>query len=244
MVANIPSKHIVSLLSILLIASVLPSCQLGQCISGRGNAIRTTLDLPPFERLVLQSSLDIRLTRGNERHVEIEAAPNLVDLVSATVYNGTLTIRIEACFRAKGPFVVHITTPTLSGITIQGSGNVTSNGPVHSEVLDLTIQGSGDLELDVETERTSAIIQGSGDMVLRGTAGMLSARIQGSGDVRAADLQATDVKVDIMGSGDVMVNCNGVLDATIMGSGNIRHKGTPERIERTIKGSGTIQEIP
>jgi len=210
---------------------------------GEGGITKTTLEVAPFQMLVLQGSIDLRIVPGTEQHIEVEAQSNLAALLSTSVENGVWTITTEECFRAKGPFVVHLTTPGLEAITVQGSGDITSLEALYGEELELRVQGSGDMRLELQVERLRTIVQGSGDVALSGSAENVDVRVQGSGDVRATELAATDVKVSVMGSGDVAVQCNGLLDASIMGSGDIAYRGTPTGVLQNIKGSGSIRAL-
>lgn len=228
---------------ILLTSSLLTSCELGNCIRGEGKSTRTVLAVEPFRQLVLKSSIDVRVMSGAVQHIEIEGRTNLAELISTRVEDGVWTIAIEECFRSNGPFVVHLTTPALNAITVQGSGDVQSTGPLQADELELRIQGSGDLRLEVEAERVKATVQGSGDVFLSGSTATFETRVQGSGDVRAGELAAQDVKASVMGSGDIALQCNGVLDASIMGSGDITYRGTPTGVLQNIKGSGSIRAV-
>jgi hypothetical protein len=228
---------------ILLMASVLASCEMGSCVRGEGKTTRTVLAVGPFEKLVLKSSIDVRLIPGEVQHVEIEGQANLAELVTTQVEDGIWTIAIDECYRSKGPFVVHLTTPTLDAITIQGSGDVQSTGPLRAETLELRIQGSGDMRVEVAAEHVKATVQGSGDVFLSGSTTTFETRVQGSGDVRAGELAAQDVKASVMGSGDIALQCNGVLDASIMGSGDIAYRGAPTGVFQNIKGSGSIRAV-
>lgn len=227
----------------LLGTSLLTSCQMGNCARGEGKTTRTMLAVEPFRQIIVKNSIDVRVIPGEVQQIEVEGQANLAALMTTEVKDGVWAIEIDECFRSKGPFVVHLTTPSLDAITIQGSGDVQSTGPLRAEALELRIQGSGDMRLEVAAERVKATVQGSGDVFLSGSAVAFETRVQGSGDVRAGELAAQDVKASVMGSGDIALQCNGVLDASIMGSGDISYRGTPTGVLRNIKGSGSIRAV-
>lgn len=214
------------------------------CEPGRGEVVRTPLSVSPFERIVVQGSLDVRIHGGEAQSVEVEGQKNLADLVNTEVINGTWTIRTEPCIRSSKPFVVHLTTPTLDAIHLQGSGRVEGVAPLRAVDLDLRVQGSGDLQLEVFSERTEASVQGSGDILLTGTTEEFDGQVQGSGDLRAAALETQNATASVTGSGDLQVQCTGTLRATVTGSGSVRYLGPPAQLERHVTGSGTIEEIP
>lgn len=229
------------ILSLSMLCFTSLGCEMGKCTTGKGPSTTTELAVAPFQRLVLKSSLDVRLVQGAEQKVEVQGPSNLAELVNTQVVDGTWTVEVKECFRTRPAMFVLITIQDLQAITIQGSGNIQSKGAFIADALDLTIQGSGDMDLDLSATRIKATVQGSGDVLLRGSTSYFETRIQGSGDVNTLELAATDVKASIMGSGDVAVQCNGVLDASIMGSGNISYRGIPTEVLQSIKGSGSIR---
>jgi hypothetical protein len=232
------------LLFLLVVVSTLNACMLDPCMDSKGNPVRTAMDVSAFHSIALQSSMEVHLSQGADQAVVIEAPPDLVELVTLVVEDGTLSIRTEECIAYKGTFVIHITSPDWSGITVQGSGTVSSVTPLSAERIDLQVQGSGDLRLELDADRVETLIQGSGNIILNGRTGNLEAVIQGSGDILAAELISGNVGVTVMGSGNVDVHCNGMLNASIMGSGDITYRGSPQKIEQEINGSGSINAAP
>jgi hypothetical protein len=221
-----------------------PGCNWNDCLQGEGEVTTTPLSVPPFERIVVQGPIDVRVRTGEPQRVELEGQANLVNTVATMVSNGTWTITTERCIRSRKPLVVHITAPELTGIRVQGSGHVQSDGTIETEGIELRVQGSGDMQLDLRADRVQAVVQGSGDMLLTGSTTALEATVQGSGDLRAAAMQAREAQATIAGSGDIQVFSTGFLRASITGSGDIRHVGQPDQLEKHITGSGTIAQIP
>jgi hypothetical protein len=232
------------LLFLLGVVSTLNACMLNPCVNSKGTPVRTAMKVSAFHSIALQSSLEVHLSQGADQSVVIEGPSDLVELVTLVVEDGTLSTRTEECIAYKGTFVVHIASPHWSGITVQGSGTVSSVTPLSAERFDLKVQGSGDLRLELDANRVETLIQGSGNIILSGTTGNLETLIQGSGDVVASDLISENVTVKVMGSGNVDVHCNGMLNATILGSGDITYRGSPLKIEQEINGSGSINAAP
>jgi hypothetical protein len=129
----------------------------------------------------------------------------------------------------------------LKKITIAGSGNFKSvNTMTPGSELLLTIAGSGNMDIDVETDLLKTEIAGSGNMELDGKARKFTIEIAGSGNCTASKLQAVDVNADIAGSGSAYVKLKGKLDVTIAGSGSVYYKGDPTDVDKDIAGSGRV----
>jgi hypothetical protein len=234
------SRHLPTLLPIMLLA-LLTHCNTGNVVVGTGPVEERVLEIPPFDAITVRGAMDVRLTRSNEQAVKVEAQGNLIDLLSTDVTDGTWTISAKENYTTRKRFVLHIALPRITGITIQGSGDVEGPDVFEVDHLDLEVKGSGDLKIGVQAQSIAARIKGSGDMELRGNCGSLSASVQGSGDLDAGSLTCVEVNALVQGSGDITVHATDQLTARVQGSGDIRYKGDPAQVEKQVNGSGDIK---
>ena len=119
-----------------------------------------------------------------------------------------------------------------------GSGHIRS-GTAGS--LAMNIAGSGSLRTHAIANGVSAHIAGSGEVDIEEASGPIQVDIAGHGDVRIGGGHATDMRVNIVGSGDVAYK--GVADnlrAAIAGSGEIVVAKVTGSVRKSIAGSGAI----
>ncbi len=222
--------------------ALLPACGL-DCTRGTGAVERRALEVPAFTGIVLEGAMNVHVTRGDAQAVELEGQSNITALVTTEVRKGVWHITTSGCTSTDSAFVVHIRTPQLERITIEGSGDVTADSVFGGGNTVLTVKGSGDLVArDLRDERVMVSLLGSGDIALYGTAAHLDADVKGSGSIHAAGLSAAHTEVVVQGSGDVEVTAVEDLDATVAGSGNVRYRGSPKLTSR-IQGSGTVAPL-
>ena len=115
--------------------------------------------------------------------------------------------------------VVEAAVPELTGVVVDGSGNVEADG----------IDGG---ELDVVSD-------GSGDVRLEGTVERLAVDVDGSGDADLAGLDAREAHVFVGGSGEADVSAVERLAVEVDGSGDVRYHGDPA-VTQQIDGSGEL----
>ncbi len=128
-------------------------------------------------------------------------------------------------------------------IDIKGSGDVKIDA-LESKTVSADIHGSGDIRLPaVQAAQVSISIKGSGDITAAGNADKVDIEVMGSGDVRSRNLIAREANVKIMASGDVDVYAKEKLTASVTGSGDIRYAGSPSNVNRTVRGSGSIEAM-
>lgn len=125
---------------------------------------------------------------------------------------------------------------------VSGSGDISVKGKATS--FDSDISGSGDVVASLNiTGETTFSIAGSGKIVIDGTAKALETRISGSGNVRGENFEVEKCTVKMAGSGNVEINVKEELDVNIAGSGDVRYKGDPKRVNNHSSGSGSVRKF-
>ena len=245
MVSMSPSLVRTALLAVIL---MLPAgLVLGQ------ERVRESRSVEAFTEIKYGIPGTLHVRQGEEASLEIEASEEVIAQIETTVDGSALEIMAEGetGFFARlfgdsdldaDEIDVYVTAPTIEHLTLAGSGQVIGETPLQAASLSLKVAGSGDMDLDVDTEELNVRIAGSGGCFVRGRAGSLDVNIAGSGDLRADELETQRAEVQIAGSGDVEVHVTDHLSAQIFGSGDVRYRGRPT-IETNTYGSGTVGPI-
>ena len=194
----------------------------GKAERGSGDLETVELDLEPFTVIKSSIGLDINITLGDEQRVLLTIDDNLVDRIKTRVRGDKLKIDSRGNIRLSRRCYLDITVPKLESVQITGSSDV---------IIE-----------DYKGEYLELAISGSGDITAYGQADEVEIRISGSGDIDARKLIAHDAAVSISGSGDVRVHADESLDASISGSGDIDYFGDPDRVDRSVRGSGDIRK--
>ena len=188
---------------------------------GSGTVAEETRELPTFDRVELEGSVDLVARVGGAQRVDVRCDDNLLPRLVTEVTGRTLHVRLEnGSYHFRHAPQVEVSVPALVRVGIAGSGD--------ARVEDL----AGD-ELAVE-------VAGSGSVRASGAVDRLEVGIAGSGDVRCFGLEARTASVEIAGSGDVELDVREALEVSIAGSGDVRYEGSP-RVRRSIAGSGEVE---
>jgi hypothetical protein len=231
-------KHSISFIGIVALCILLFSSCSFTCLPGEGAIITQEIDLDLITGVHLDSSVDIELRYGKHQKVEVSGHANHIALLSKTVSGDTWTVDFKENI-CTDDFKVYITLPLIARVDIDGSGDVHSATPMQAEDLDLEIDGSGNINLQLSASHIHVRIDGSGDVTLKGNAQSVDADIEGSGNFYARNIEVEDADVSIDGSGDAIVTVSDKLDASIRGSGSIKYTGNP-KVSSSIKGSGEV----
>jgi len=215
----------------------------GKGIEGSRKLVTVARTIPAFTAVRVEGPIELTLHTAAQPSLSVRAEDNLEPLIETLMDGQTLLVRVKKSVSLNAHEALRVTaaTPQLGRAEIQGSGDIRIED-LSGPSFVASISGSGDLRLErAKLGRLEASIAGSGDVWLSGQADSARYAIAGSGDLHAGDLAGKDVSVSISGSGDALVQATASLDASIAGSGDIRYRGNPTRVSRSIAGSGSIE---
>jgi hypothetical protein len=125
---------------------------------------------------------------------------------------------------------------------VSGSGDIKISGTAYT--FDSSVSGSGDVNANVVCESTSSFgISGSGKVLLQGKSKSFNASISGSGSIKGENFSTQTAKIKIAGSGSVDLEVTDELDVSIAGSGDVRYRGNPKKVNSHAGGSGSVRKI-
>ena len=187
-------------------------------IKGSGIARSEERGVERFGCVDLHVPADANIKRGEVQVLRITADDNVLPLIATVVEKGTLRIIATANFKPATAILVEIESPMISGVKVQGSGNVNLDGATDKE-LSLLVNGSGNIKAHGTVETLKAVSNGSGNLMLK-------------------HLVAKTGHIATNGSGNAEINVTATLSATISSSGNIISHGSPGTVMSRKAGSG------
>lgn len=175
-----------------------------------------------FSAVELSSVGDLRIEQTGTESLTIEAAPDVLPLLTSEVSGGVLRLGVVpgADFRTDQPIVYRLTVDALDALTVSGAGDATA--------------------ADLRTGALTVDITGAGDVTLGGTADSQVVTIGGSGDYDAQDLATATATLTVDGAGDAVVRVSDRLDVTVGGAGSVEYIGDPQ-VTRDVSGAGDVE---
>jgi hypothetical protein len=213
------------------------------CTDGSGRIATEERTVAGFQSVSLNAPAVVTVIQGSPTHIQVTADDNILPLITTTVRNGVLSIGYtRPCVRPTSAVQVQVVSPDINGLSILGAGDIRSDGIITGSTLTSSITGSGNMNLAADVTTLKSSITGTGTVVLTGSADDLSLSIPGAGTIDASRLKATRVTVEILGSGNALVDVVQSLTVKITGSGTVVYTGNPSTIEQSVTGSGTIRK--
>ncbi|MCF6296502.1 MAG: DUF2807 domain-containing protein [Flavobacteriaceae bacterium] len=229
-------------LLIILLFSTHCDAQNYERVKGDGNVITDTRQVGNFDNIGVSGSFDVDLVKGKEGKVTINIEKNLLPYLVTVVKDGKLKIKWKKGTRIRTRKGVHLIVyfNDINGVSVVGSGDIVSKDLIKSDRFEVSIVGSGDINLNIEANSVEARVSGSGDLDLEGSATNFDARVSGSGNISAYGLQTDKSTLRVSGSGDITISVKNELNAKVSGSGDIGYKGNPKIEDIKVSGSGGV----
>lgn len=201
-------------------------------------------------KIVVKGAVDVVFFRSPSAHlvvagenqevIRLEGDKLVIEQEGVSISGGGANIHVSG----TGNIFVGGTTNVggrEGGITMQFKGRCIV-GVALPEAPSIRIKGSGDVTLyDLQQTILDLGVQGSGDITAFGRVDLLDAEVAGSGDVDASELVATSAKLSVAGSGDIDAYVSNSVKARVAGSGDIVIRGTPPIRDHSVAGSGDIK---
>lgn len=237
-------KTFINILAFLIIGVNLNAQVFSTKINGNHNLISENRSLSKFHKIDVAGSFDVKLVKGKEGAISINAEENLMEYIETEVVKGQLKIRPKKGYqlRPSKRITVTVSFEMIDAISLAGSGNVSSTDVLNSADLSLDLAGSGEIDLPVSTKNLTSQITGSGNIKLSGNSAVLNCEIAGSGSLNGYDIKASISHINIVGSGNVKIHAVSEIHAKIVGSGDVIYTGNPPIEKLKSIGSGSIKK--
>ncbi len=215
---------------------------------------KKTLELAEFKSIYVNSNYTVYLKQTNKQEVSVEADPDIFALTKISVENGVLMINVDRKpdnpnkslwakiddIKLRPVMKVMVSMKNISDLQVNGGGKIVSENSIASDNISLSVSGNGSMDLDIKGNNVKTEVSGSGSIALKGYATMNDIYISGSGALNAFTCELEKAKVKVSGSGNCEISATNNLDALVLGSGTIKHKGNTKEVTKKVYGSGTI----
>jgi hypothetical protein len=216
---------------------------------------KKTLELPEFQSIYVNSNYTVYLKQTNKQEVVVDALTDIYSLTEIKVENGILMINVERKpesgnksiwakiddIKVNPAMKLYVSMKNINQLQVNGGGKIVSENSVASDDLSLGVAGSGSIDLDVKGKTLKTDISGSGNVTLKGYAASNQVMMGGAGSLNAFNLELENATVKVSGSGNAELNVTNSLEASVLGTGSIKHKGNTKNLSKKAYGTGTIE---
>jgi len=213
------------------------------------------LELSEFQSVYVNSNYTVYVKQTNKQEVKVEALTEIYSLTEIKVENGILLINVERKpdnpnksiwskiddIKLNPTMKVYVSVKNINELQVNGGGKIISENSLASDNLTLGVSGSGTLDLDIKGKMIKTELSGSGNIILKGYASYNDILMSGSGSMNAFNLELENAKVKVSGSGVAEINVTNSLEASVLGTGSVKHKGNTKTVTKKQFGAGLVE---
>jgi hypothetical protein len=215
---------------------------------------KKTLELPEFKSIYVNSNYTVYVKQSNKQEVTVEALTEIWELTTVKVENGVLMVNVERKpdspnksiwakiddIKVRPTMKLMVSVKNINELQVNGGGKIISENSIASDYIALSVSGSGGLDLDLKGNNLKTEISGSGNVTLKGYATTNDIVMSGSGSMNAFACELETAKIKMSGSGTCELTASASLDAVVLGSGSVKHKGNTKNVSKKVYGSGIV----
>jgi len=220
-----------------------------------GQTTKKVLELPEFKGIYVNSNYTVYLKQTNKQEVTVEAMTEIYSASEIKVENGILMINLERKpdnsnkslwakiddIKLNPTMKLYVSVKNVDNLQVNGGGKLISENSIAADFISLGVSGSGSMEVDLKGNTVKAEVSGSGTLTLKGYASSIDAVVSGTGAINGYACALETAKAKVSGSGSCQLNVSNNLDALVLGSGSIKHKGNTKSAQKKIYGSGSVE---
>ncbi|MEN2786410.1 GIN domain-containing protein [Sphingomonas qilianensis] len=189
-----------------------------------------------FDRLRVDGPFRVVLTTGRSPRATAEGDPRVTDTIDIRVEGSTLVVRAglsgwgEQAMPGRGaaPPLIRLSTGMIRSASLIGGGDVTINGALKGQRIDVMLTGSGSLQARaVDADQLVASAIGAGRLTLGGRAAKVRLSTNGTVELQAGALIAGDLRVRTDGNGTLVAQARYTAEIFPAGVGAITVYGKP-----------------
>ncbi|HNU41930.1 MAG TPA: head GIN domain-containing protein [Cyclobacteriaceae bacterium] len=215
---------------------------------------KKTLELPEFKSIYVNSNYTVYVKQSNKQEVTVEALTEIWELTTVKVENGVLLVNVERKpdnpnksiwskiddIKIRPTMKIMVSVKNLNELQVNSGGKIISENSIAADYISLAVSGSGGIDLDLKGNNVKTEISGSGNVTLKGYASTNDIVMSGSGSLNSYACELENAKVKMSGSGVCELSASASLDATVLGSGSVKHKGNTKSVTKKVYGSGAV----
>lgn len=216
---------------------------------------KKNLELPAFKSIYVNSNYTVYLKQSNKQEVSVEALMDIYEATEIKVEDGILMINVERKpdapnkslwakiddIKLNPTMKVYVSMQDVNVLQVNGRGKIISENSIASDDLEIGLTGSGSIDIDVKGKKLTTNLSGSGSISLKGYATSNKINLSGTGILNAFNCELENVNIRVGGSGIAEIKVNETMEAYVMGSGSVKHKGNTKKVTKKVYGSGSVE---
>jgi hypothetical protein len=202
-----------------------------------------------YHAIEVSGGIDLYLSNGEESVAVSASETKFRDKIITEVVNGVLKIYCEpkngvhlTVDWGNRKMKAYVSFKTLDRLSGSGGSDISVDGTIKSESLDLHISGGSDFEGKVDVSSLDIVASGGSDVHISGIARSMKLEASGGSDLKGYELVTDNCSLEASGGSDVYITVNKEMNANASGGSDIYYKGNGSIKEIRSSGSSSVKK--
>jgi hypothetical protein len=202
-------------------------------------------DLDGYNEIIIDGNLNVEISQGDNYSFTVTGNEKFAQNFNAQKDGNQLKIASDFKWKnislgsKKG--TVHIVTPVLHRIEVNGINQVNING-FKTDNLDIEINGASKNKFNVDVKSLTLELNGASKAELKGSADNAKIESAGASDIEALNFKIKNCKVDLAGASKATMNVADEFDINLAGASVLKYKGSP-KIVSDVSGGSSVSRM-
>ncbi|MDQ3394677.1 MAG: DUF2807 domain-containing protein [Bacteroidota bacterium] len=207
-----------------------------------GNTVKKSLDVEPFNKILVQGKFKVFLVQDNEQQLEVITDENIFPEVIAEVIGGELVLRLRNNIKDENRVTVNITIPEINSLEFSAGASLSSGSNLKGEKLKINSYAGSEGNLELQYNSIDCDSNAGSSLVLSGNAKRVKINSSAGSRVDAGNLRADSYTVDGNAGSHVEVHADYELTASMSSGGYLGYSGDPEKKNFNSSSGGSISK--
>ena len=183
-----------------------------------------------FDKIKVSQSIELEITQGSEKSVEVLASDEARQILIMDVENGELVLGLKksSFLKSVGKVKILITTPTITSLSTSSSAEIKGMNNLNSTNLVLVSSSGSEIDVDVNADNLTVVCDSGSTIDVKGSAKNLSATSSSGSSIDAENLSSITAVLKSSSGSSIEIGETKNLDATSASGSSINYKGTPQ----------------
>lgn len=203
----------------------------GPVVRGDGNITTEQRKYENFTAIEVSNAIVLEVTQDSAYSVKVETDSNIQELVEVYMEGKLLHINLapRMNYDPTGDIKVYVSAPAFDHIGANGACQINGKNLLTAKShFSLDLRGACGANLEVDAPEVLVDVSGASGATLKGKTRDLRVEGSGASRIRAFDLLAENVSINLTGACDGDVYASVRLDGQLSGASNIDYKGNAQ----------------
>ena len=243
-------KYIISAILLTALANITVSCV--ECSNsrtgiriGQSSAVIQEKEVSYFNVVEFDGDFEVAIRQGNACSLTMEGTEDILNMIIIEEKDEVLKISQiqEDTKKRQNKVLISLNVVDLVKITGERSLKIITPELLTFDNLHIDISGAVNMDMNIHGNMLTGDFKGASSIKLAGKVAEMNITMPGAGKIKAFDLMAENVVLELAGAGKADITAIKQLKVDMSGACMVAYKGNPENVFSNISGIGRLKKV-